>query len=63
MGSDNQRLILVIADDADSASAFKLGEFRIKFGAELGIGDVMNGADNASVRICDSHSSTLCAQM
>ena len=63
VGSDDQRLILVIADDADSAFPAEMGKIIVKFGTELGIGDVVDGAHDRAVRTEHGKTSALGPEM
>ena len=63
MRPDNQRLILIIANHADSAFPAEMRQVIIEFGTELRIGNVVNGTHDRSVRTENSESAALGSQM
>ena len=63
MRPDNQRLILIIANHADSAFSAEMRQVIIEFGTELRIGNVVNGTHDRSVRTENSESAALGSQM
>ena len=63
LAGDDERLILVIADDADAGVAEKFADLIVEFGAELGIGDVVDAACDAVFRIADGEASAFGSEM
>jgi hypothetical protein len=59
---DEDRLVVIIADDADAGPRVEVAEIGIKLGPELGILDVVDDAEEAVIAD-DGQPSPSCAQM
>ena len=57
--TDDQRLVFVIADDADAGRADEFIQIVVEFGAELRVGDVVDAPDDFPLRRRDGHSAAL----
>ncbi len=62
MRADQDRLILVVADDPDPRGTMHVADVVVEFRAELGIGNVVD-VTGEPVPVEDSHAAALCSQM
>jgi hypothetical protein len=60
--ADKERLIVIIADDADAAAGMHEREILVELGPKMVVLDIMDGADEP-VRPVNRHSAPLRAQM
>ncbi len=64
MGIDNDRLRVVVADNADSYITLELWKFVFKLGAEISVFDAVDTAAEAIVfRVESGHAGSACSKM
>ena len=62
MGRDDERLVLVVADDTEAHGAVHRGQIILEFAAELGVGDVVDRPGEA-VAVAHNHATALSAEV
>ena len=60
---DNDRLCVCVTDDADTGVSFKIVQFTLELGSEIGTFQIMNGTDKPFFLTICRESSPLCTQM
>jgi len=63
LAGDDERLVLVVADDADSGTAAELVDIVVEFGAELRVGDVVNPPGDAPFAVADGQAAPFGPEM